>query len=57
MAYMRSDTDLALSCVEDVGPYAGHACPGRSPCKNDMVRDLSDLVRGDGRGPRTGGRP
>jgi DNA-binding CsgD family transcriptional regulator len=51
MAYMRSDTDLALACVEEVDRTAG-TLPGPLALKNEMVRDLSDLVRGqeDARG-------
>jgi DNA-binding CsgD family transcriptional regulator len=51
MAYMRSDTDLALSCVEEVDRTPG-TLPGPLSLKNDMVRDLSDLIRGqeDARG-------
>jgi DNA-binding CsgD family transcriptional regulator len=45
MAYMRSDTDLALACVEEVDRTPGNV-PGPLALKSEMVRDLSDLVRG-----------
>jgi DNA-binding CsgD family transcriptional regulator len=46
MAYMRSDVDEALSCVDDVWRIAG-TLPGPLTLRTTMVRHLSDLVRGD----------
>jgi len=46
MAYMRSDTDLALTCVREVDRTPG-TVPGPLALKTDLVRDLSDLVCGD----------
>jgi DNA-binding CsgD family transcriptional regulator/tetratricopeptide (TPR) repeat protein len=46
MAYMCSDTDLALACVSEVDRTPG-TVPGPLALKTDLVRDLSDLVRGN----------
>ncbi|HEX4688340.1 MAG TPA: AAA family ATPase [Nocardioides sp.] len=46
MAYMRSDVDLALTCVAEVEGSPG-TIPGPLALKSDLVRDLSDLVRGE----------
>jgi DNA-binding CsgD family transcriptional regulator len=46
MAYMRSDVDRALSCVADAGRMPG-TLPGPLALKSGLVRDLSDLVRGE----------
>jgi DNA-binding CsgD family transcriptional regulator len=46
MAYMRSDVDLALSCVAEVEGTPG-TLPGQLVLKTDLVRDLADLVRGE----------